>query len=108
MRRKEHCDITPGLRADGSLPAEFSEEAAQAWRNVEAALRQAGAELTDIVSVRQWLTSADDIPAYVAVRKQVIKHEPTFMLGVIPGLAWPQIRVEIEVIAVRPANGPGA
>jgi len=52
----------PGLRADGSLPAEFAEEAAQAWRNVEAALGQAGAGLTDIVSVRQWLTSADDIP----------------------------------------------
>jgi 2-iminobutanoate/2-iminopropanoate deaminase len=58
--------------------------------------------------VRQWLTSADDIPAYVAVRKEFIKHEPAFMLGVIPGLVWPQIRVEIEVIAVRPANRSGA
>jgi enamine deaminase RidA (YjgF/YER057c/UK114 family) len=33
---------------------------------------------------------------------------PGVMLGVIPGLVWPQIRVEIEVIAVRPANEPGA
>jgi 2-iminobutanoate/2-iminopropanoate deaminase len=33
---------TPGLRADGSLPEDFSEEAAQAWRNVEEALSRAG------------------------------------------------------------------
>jgi 2-iminobutanoate/2-iminopropanoate deaminase len=89
---------TPGLRPDGSLPEDFAEEAAQAWRNVAAALAGAGAELTDIISVRQWLTSADDI------RKEVIKHEPVFMLAVIPGLVWPRMRVEIEVTAVvRPA-----
>jgi 2-iminobutanoate/2-iminopropanoate deaminase len=96
---------TPGLAADGRLPDDFSEEARQAWRNVEAALTQAGSSLADIVSVRQWLTSADDIPAYAAVRAEVIKHEPAFMLGVIPGLVWPQLRVEIEVTAVRPPSG---
>jgi 2-iminobutanoate/2-iminopropanoate deaminase len=94
---------TPGLRPDGTLPEDFSEEAAQAWRNVEDALQRAGAALTDIISVRQWLTDAADIPAYAAVRKSVIHHQPIFMLGVIPGLVWPAMRVEIEVIAVRPA-----
>jgi 2-iminobutanoate/2-iminopropanoate deaminase len=94
---------TPGLRPDGTLPEDFSEEAAQAWRNVEDALQRAGAALTDIVSVRQWLTDAADIPAYAAVRKSVIHHQPIFMLGVISGLVWPAMRVEIEVIAVRPA-----
>ena len=39
------------------------------------------------------------------VRSEVIKHEPTFMLGVLSGLVWPQIRVEIEVTAVRLARG---
>ncbi len=96
---------TPGLRADGTLPQDFSEEAAQAWRNVEHALKLAGAALVDIISVRQWLTDAADIPAYAAVRKSVIHHQPVFMLGVIPGLVWPGMRVEIEVIAVRPERG---
>jgi 2-iminobutanoate/2-iminopropanoate deaminase len=40
-----------------------------------------------------------------AVRSEVIKHEPTFMLGVLSGLVWPQIRVEIEVTAVPAARG---
>jgi 2-iminobutanoate/2-iminopropanoate deaminase len=95
---------TPGLRSDGTLPQDFSEEAAQAWLNVEHALNRAGVALVDIVSVRQWLTDAADIPAYAAVRKSVIHHRPVFMLGVIPGLVWPGMRVEIEVIAVRPSD----
>lgn len=92
---------TPGLRPDGTLPEDFTEEVTQAWRNVEEALRRAGAALTDIVSVRQWLTDAADIPAYAAVRSKVIKHEPVFMLAVIPALVWPNIRVEVEVTAIR-------
>jgi 2-iminobutanoate/2-iminopropanoate deaminase len=37
-----------GLRADGGRG--FLRGAAQAWRNVEAALSQAGAKLTEIIS----------------------------------------------------------
>lgn len=92
---------TPGLPLTAPCRG-TSEEAAQAWRNVEDALHRAGAALTDIVSVRQWLTDAADIPAYATVRKSVIHHQPVFMLGVIPGLVWPAMRVEIEVIAVQP------
>ncbi|MFZ1164316.1 RidA family protein [Mycobacterium sp.] len=47
-----HTSGTPGLRADGTLPEDFSEEVAQAWRNVEEALSRAGATLADIASVR--------------------------------------------------------
>jgi 2-iminobutanoate/2-iminopropanoate deaminase len=94
-----HTSGTPGLRTDGTLPEDFSEEAAQAWRNVEEALARAGVTLGDIVSVRQWLTDPADIPAYAAVRSSVITHQPVFMLGVIPALVWPSIRVEIEVTA---------
>ena len=93
---------TPGLRPDGTLPEDFTDEVTQAWRNIEEALRRAGAALTDIVSVRQWLTDANDIPAYAAVRSKVITHEPVFMLAVIPALVWwPNIRVEVEVTAIR-------
>jgi 2-iminobutanoate/2-iminopropanoate deaminase len=67
---------TPGLRPDGTVPEDFTEEATLAWRNVEDALNRAGAVLADIVSVQQWLTDAADIPAYRAVRSAVIKHKP--------------------------------
>ncbi len=92
---------TPGLRPDGTLPKDFTQEARQAWRNVEEALSRAGAVLSDIVSVRQWLTDPADIPAYAAVRSSVIRHQPVFMLAVVPALVWPDIRVEVEVTAIR-------
>jgi 2-iminobutanoate/2-iminopropanoate deaminase len=92
---------TPGLRPDGTLPTDFTEEAIQAWRNVEEALSRAGTVLADIVSVRQWLIDSADIPAYAAVRSSVIRHQPVFMLAVVPALVWPDIRVEIEVTAIR-------
>ncbi|RRR45214.1 enamine deaminase RidA [Mycolicibacter terrae] len=94
---------TPGLREDGTAPEDFTEEARQCWANVEAALAKAGAKLTDVVSMRQWLTNRDDLPAYMAVNREFIRHEPAGMLAIIDGLVWPNLRVEVEVVAVLPA-----
>ena len=91
------CGYRPARRPSTRL-------ALRAWRNVEDAPGRAGAALTDIVTVRQWLTDAAEIPAYAKVRSSVIKHEPPFMLAVIPALVWPNIRVEVEVIAIRPGT----
>jgi 2-iminobutanoate/2-iminopropanoate deaminase len=95
---------TPGIAPDGTLPDTMTGEATQAWQNIAEILSRAGASLSDIVGVRQWLTSAEDIAAYVAVRKDFIHHEPVFMLAVVPGLVRPEFRVEIEVIAAVPAK----
>jgi 2-iminobutanoate/2-iminopropanoate deaminase len=93
---------TPGIDQTGTIPADFADEARQAWANVREALERAGATLEDVVSVRQWLTSAELIPTYAAVRSEVITHRPTFMLAVVDQLIWPTVRVEIEVIAAVP------
>ena len=98
---------TPGLAPDGSLAGDMTGQATQAWQNVETALNQAGATLPDIISVRQWLTSTDDLQAYVHVRNKFITHKPAFMLGVIPGLVRPDFLIEIEVIAAIPAYKTG-
>jgi 2-iminobutanoate/2-iminopropanoate deaminase len=96
---------TPGLAPDGSLPGDMTGQATQAWQNIETTLNQAGANLGDIVSVRQWLTNAEDVRAYVQVRSRFITHEPAFMLGVIPGLVRPGFLIELEVTAaVIPAG----
>ncbi len=94
---------TPGVREDGTLPDDFTDEARQCWANVESALDKAGAKLTDIVYMRQWVTSRDNASAYLAVSKEIIRHEPAAMFSIIEGLVWPNIRVEVEVIAILPA-----
>jgi 2-iminobutanoate/2-iminopropanoate deaminase len=94
---------TPGLREDGTPPEDFTDEARQCWTNVENALEKAGAKLTDIVYMRQWLTSPDDVSAYLAVSRETIHHQPAAMLSIIDGLVWPNLRVEVEVTAILPA-----
>ncbi|OBG63050.1 Rid family hydrolase [Mycobacterium sp. E735] len=94
---------TPGVREDGTLPEDFIDEARQCWANVESALGKAGAKLTDIVYMRQWITRRDNASAYLAVSKEIIRHEPAAMFAIIDGLVWPNIRVEVEVIAILPA-----
>ena len=94
---------TPGVRDDGTVPEDFTEEARQCWANVEDALGKAGAKLTDIVHMRQWVTSRENASAYLAVSKEVIRHRPAAMFSIIDGLVWPNIRVEVEVIAMLPS-----
>jgi 2-iminobutanoate/2-iminopropanoate deaminase len=94
---------TPGLREDGTPPEDFTDEALQCWANVESALDKAGAKLTDIVYMRQWLTSRDHVSAYLAVSREIIHHQPAAHLSIIDGLVWPNLRVEVEVTAVLSA-----
>jgi 2-iminobutanoate/2-iminopropanoate deaminase len=97
---------TPGLAADGTLPADMTGQATLAWRNVEKILDAAGASLGDIVAVRQWLTNPDHIADYVAVRSSLLHDKPAFMLAVIPALVRPGFLVEVEVTAaVVPQKG---
>lgn len=93
---------TPGLDEDGALADNITDQARQAWRNIEGILAKAGASLTDIVSVRQWLVDEDDVDAYWVVRREVIKHEIASMMAVVDRFIWPSFKVELEVIAAKP------
>jgi enamine deaminase RidA (YjgF/YER057c/UK114 family) len=95
---------TPGLDENGNIPADFADEVRQAWRNVAAILEKAGASISDIVSVRQYLTREEDIKTYVEVRNEMITHEPAGMLLVAKAMAWPEIHVEVEAVAFVPSG----
>jgi len=95
---------TPGLDENGSIPADFADEARQAWRNVSAILEKAGASISDIVSIRQYLTREEDIKTYLAVQKQIVTHEPAGMLLVTTAMVWPEFHVEVEAVAAVPSG----
>jgi 2-iminobutanoate/2-iminopropanoate deaminase len=95
---------TPGMDAGGTIPAGFEEEATQAWTNVCSALAKAGFGVGDLVKITQYLTNADDIAAHAAVRSRFLgSARPASMLVVVPALVWPQMSIEIEAWAARPA-----
>jgi 2-iminobutanoate/2-iminopropanoate deaminase len=95
---------TPGLDENGNIPADFADEARQAWRNVAAILEKAGAAISDIVSIRQYLTREEDIETYFAAQREVITHELAGMFLVPAAMGWPEIHVEVEAVAVVPSD----
>lgn len=93
---------TPGIAPDGTLSADFAEQAEQAWSNVCEALGKAGFAVDDLVKITQYLTSADDIRTHAEVRACFLgSARPASMLVVVPALVWPQMTIEIEAWAAR-------
>jgi 2-iminobutanoate/2-iminopropanoate deaminase len=95
---------TPGLSAAGALPKDITGQAELAWAHILRMLETADMTVGDIVKVTQYLTRAEDIPAYAKVRGQILGDvRPAFMLLVVPQLVWPDILLEVEVVAAKAA-----
>ena len=93
---------TPGLSAAGDVPKDITGQAELAWEHILRMLTQADMTVSDIVSVTQYLTRAEDIPAYAKVRTRFLGEvRPAFMLLVIPQLVWPDFLLEVQVTAAR-------
>ncbi len=101
-RRWLYTSGTPGLNADGSLPADFETQARLAWTHVMAMLHAAGMDAGDIVKLTQSLTRPSDLEAYRAIRNQFLGDaRPASMLSFVSGLVMPNMLIEIEVVAAR-------
>jgi 2-iminobutanoate/2-iminopropanoate deaminase len=93
---------TPGLSSAGELPGDISGQAELAWEHVTRMLDRAAMTMGDIVKVTQYLTRAEDIPAYAKVRTRFLAGvKPASMLLVIPQLVRPEFLVEVEIIAAK-------
>jgi enamine deaminase RidA (YjgF/YER057c/UK114 family) len=73
----------------------------QCLANIEAALRQAGSSLRDVVRVTYVLPNGDDFPkCFPALSKHFGEVRPAAMM-IAAGLADPRMRIEIEVTALK-------
>lgn len=82
----------------------------QALANVGAVLEAGGCRWRDVVRLQTFLTSAADIPDFMKARQEVFPacfpdgvYPPNTLL-VVSRLVKPELRVEIEAMAVRPAR----
>ena len=79
----------------------LEEQTEQCLRNIESALRQAGANMTDVVRVTYVLPNGDDFPqCWPILRKYFGDVRPAAMM-ISAGLADPRMKIEIEVTAYR-------
>ena len=88
----------------GAIPEGAEKQTRQALANIEDALAQADATLQDIVRVRVFLTSRDDIlPVSKILGETFAEPRPT-NTTVIVMLAEEEMRVELEVTALKRAG----
>jgi 2-iminobutanoate/2-iminopropanoate deaminase len=93
---------TPGFTEASKVPEDIVGQSELAWENVLRILAKANMKVEDIVKVTQYLTRAEDIKAYAQVRSRFLgAARPASMLLVVPQLVWPNLLVEVEIIAAK-------
>ena len=89
-----------GLDPTGNAPDDFVGQAEQAYRNVAAILEHHGLGWGDVVKMTHSLTDPADLPAYGEVRSRWLGDaRPASTLLIVSGLARPDLKVEVEVVA---------
>ena len=89
-------DYTKMTIADGVV-----EQAEQCFKNIAAALQQAGCDLSDVVRVTYVLPDADEFPACWPVLRNYFGEVRPAAMMIVAGLADPRTRIEIEVTALQ-------
>lgn len=93
---------TTAVDAEGRIVGEGDAYAQAAFilRKIETALKEAGAELADVVRTRMYLVSLDDEEAVGRAHAEVFRDiRPAATMIQIAGLVDPRLRVEIEAEA---------
>lgn len=90
--------------ATGEWPEDIEAQAAQALKNLEAVLAEAGCGLHDVVKTTVWLTN----PSHGAAIAGVYAHAfptppPARSAPVVSGFPIPEALISIEAIALRPS-----
>lgn len=76
-------------------------QARQCFKNIDAALQQAGSSLRDVVRVNYVLPNAADFePCWPVLREYFGEVRPTAMM-ISAGLLDPRMKIEIEVTALK-------
>ncbi len=109
-----HVAGTTATGADGRIVGKDDAyaQAVQCFRNIERALREAGATLRDVVRTRTFTTDIAQWQAIGRAHGEVFRQiRPAATMVEVSGLVDPEMLVEIEVDAVvsaRRAPGRGA
>ncbi|HEV8439499.1 MAG TPA: RidA family protein [Methylomirabilota bacterium] len=101
-----------GMDAAGRLvgPSDAVAQTRQTFANIEAVLRAAGCRMRDVIRFQTFLTHASDIDGFMRARREIFPtyyadgaYPPNTIL-VVSRLVQPELLVEIEAMAVRPAR----
>jgi len=85
--------------ADGTLPAEFADQAMIAWHNLEQVLAEGGMTLQNLVKVTIFLSDREYRDENTRVREKVLgDHRPAITV-IVTGIYDSRWLLEIEAVA---------
>ena len=85
-----------------TMPADVAGQARNCFKTIEAALKEGGFAMADIVRATYYVTDAGNADAVLAVCGEVLGDiRPAATILVVAGLLKPEMKVEIEVTAKR-------
>jgi enamine deaminase RidA (YjgF/YER057c/UK114 family) len=85
-----------------TMPADITSQSRNCFKTIEAALKEAGFAMADIVRATYYITDAGEADAHFAVCGEVLREiRPAATLLVVVGLYKPEMKIEIEVTARR-------
>ena len=85
-----------------TMPSDVTSQSRNCFKTIEAALKEGGFEMADIVRATYYVTDASCIDPHFAVCGEVLGDiRPAATLLVVSALAKPEMKVEIEVTAKR-------
>lgn len=89
-----------GVEPDGTVPPGFEAQCRQAFRNIEACLRDASMGFDEVIMLRIFLINREDLEALRSIRAEVFGERcfPSTLVFV-SGLVNPVWKVELEVTA---------
>ena len=85
-----------------TMPADVTSQSRNCFKTIEAALREGGFEMADIVRATYYITDIADAEPFFAVCGEVFGEiRPATTLLVVAALFKPEMKIEIEVTAKR-------
>jgi len=88
-----------------TIAGDVESQAEQCLKNIEAALREAGASLEDVVRVTYILPDGSEFPKVWPVLRRYFGDIRPAATMISAGVADPRIRIEIEVTALKGGDG---
>jgi enamine deaminase RidA (YjgF/YER057c/UK114 family) len=85
-----------------TIPPDVTSQSRNCFKTIEAALKEGGFEMADIVRATYYITDIADAEPFLAVCGDIFGEiRPATTLLVVAGLYKPEMKVEIEVTAKR-------
>jgi enamine deaminase RidA (YjgF/YER057c/UK114 family) len=85
-----------------TMPSDVTSQSRNCFKTIEAALKEAGFAMADVVRATYYLTDVKDADAHFVVCGEVLGEiRPAATLVAVSALYKPEMKVEIEVTAKR-------